>query len=390
MRVTIVRRVPGSTFSLDVYADNLVAALKVVRPKWEITEIAPIPWNTPDKLWQSGSGIKKYYETFWRHPRAVARADADIFHVIDQCESHIVYGLHQADKPVVVTCHDLVQFIYPEILLDQSRWPALSMATWKYSVKGMTKADRVIAVSTNTAQDLTRFLEIESAGTTVIPNGLNTAFRALPSQEVAEVRSRYLPTPDTFCLLNVGSTHLRKNILTVLKVLKVLKDRGIAVCLWRTGDKFTKEQQAFIQAHDLESEILDLGCPDIAHLIQIYNAADVLIAPSLYEGFGLTVVEAMACATPVITSNVSSLPEVVDDAAILVDPLDVEAIVAAVCRLQQDPNYYRQLVAKGLRRSQFFRWQQTAEQVARVYEQVLISRDSSDTLSKSSYAHPVT
>jgi glycosyltransferase involved in cell wall biosynthesis len=370
MRVTIVRRVPGSTFSLDVYADNLVAALKLVRPKWEITEIAPIPWNSPDKLWKSGSGIKKYYETFWRHPRAVALLEADIFHVIDQCESHIVYGLHRANKPVVVTCHDLVQFVYPEILRDQSRLPALSMATWKYSVGGMAKADRLIAVSTNTAQDLTRFLAIDLARTTVIPNGLNAEFQVLPSAEVAEIRRQY-SRPDTFCLLNVGSTHLRKNILTVLKSLKMLKDRGIPVCLWRTGDKFTKEQQAYIQAHDLESDILDLGSPDTARLIQIYNAADVLLAPSLYEGFGLTIVEAMACGTPVITSNVSSLPEVVDDAAILVDPLDVDAIVAAVCQLQRDPSYYRQLVAKGLLRSQSFSWQQTAEQVAKVYEQVL-------------------
>ena len=377
MRLTIVRRVPGSTFSLDIYADNLVAALKVVRPKWEITEIAPIPWNSPDKLWKSGSGIKKYYETFWRHPRAVALLEADIFHVIDQCESHIVYGLHRANKPVVVTCHDLVQFVYPEILRDQSRLPALSMATWKYSVAGMTKADRLIAVSTNTAQDLTRFLAIDSARTTVIPNGLNAEFQVLPSAEVAEIRRQYA-RPDTFCLLNVGSTHLRKNILTVLKSLKMLKDKGIPVCLWRTGDKFTKEQQAYIQAHDLESDILDLGSPDTARLIQIYNAADVLLAPSLYEGFGLTIVEAMACGTPVITSNASSLPEVVDDAAILVDPLDVEAIVAAVWQLQR-PSYYRQLVAKGLLRSQSFSWQQTAEQVARVYEQVLINRSLSDT-----------
>jgi glycosyltransferase involved in cell wall biosynthesis len=256
--------------------------------------------------------------------------------------------------------------------------PALSMATWKYSVRGMEKADRVIAVSTNTARDLTRFLEIEPVGTTVIPNGLSAEFRVLPSVDVAEIRRQY-SRPDTICLLNVGSTHLRKNIFTVLKALAMLKEKGIPVCLWRTGDTFTKEQQAFIQAHDLESDILDLGSLDKARLIQIYNAADLLIAPSLYEGFGLTIIEAMACGTPVITSNVSSLPEVVADAAILVAPFDVEAIVAAVCQLQQDTSFHCQLVAKGLLRSQFFSWQTTAEQVARVYEQVLSNRGLSDT-----------
>lgn len=372
MRVTIVRRVAGATFSLDVYADNLVAALKTVRPNWEIAEIAPIPWNSSDKLWQSGPGIKKYYETFWRHPRAVSRLDADIFHVIDQCESHIVYGLAKARKPVVVTCHDLVQFIYPEILQDQSRLPALSLATWKYSVSGMEKADRVIAVSTNTANDVSRMLKIDPSQITVVPNGINSEFRVLPpTAEVAEIRKQYTRSPDTFCLLNVGSTHLRKNIPTVLHVLKTLKEKGLPSCLWRTGSDFTTEQKSFIQEHDLESDIYDLGKPDKERLIQIYNAADVLLAPALYEGFGMTIVEAMACGTPVITSNVSSLPEVADDAAILVEPLNIDAIVAAVCQLYRDPSYYDRFVAKGLARAKFFSWEKTAEQVAQVYENVV-------------------
>ncbi len=370
MRVTIIRRVPGATFSLDVYADNLIAALKTVRPTWEIVEIAPIPWNSPDKLWLSGSGIKKYYETFWRHPRAVARLESDIFHVIDQCESHIVYGLYKANKPVVVTCHDLVQFIYPEILQDQSRLPALSLATWKYSVSGMEKADQVIAVSTNTAQDVVRMLNIDPAIISVVPNGINPEFRVLSDSEVTEIRKLYTRSLDTFCLLNVGSTHLRKNILTVLRVLKILKEKGLPVCLWRTGGDFTQEQKAFIREHHLESDIFDLGNPDKARLVQIYNAADVLLAPSLYEGFGLTIVESMACGTPVITSNVSSLPEVVGDAAILVDPLSVDALVAAVWQIKQDASYCKQIVEKGLLRSQFFNWHKTAEQVAKVYENV--------------------
>lgn len=372
MRVMIVRRVPGSTFSLDVYADNLVSALKIVRPNWEISEIAPIPWNTPDKLWQSGTGIKKYYETFWRHPRAVARLQADIFHVIDQCEAHVAYELYRANKPVVVTCHDLVQFIYPEILRDQARFPALSLATWKYAVGGMKKANHVIAVSSNTAKDITCMLKINPEQITVVPNGLNSEFQVLPaSREVEEIRRQYTLSPKTFCLLNVGSTHQRKNILTVLEVLKSLKEKGYSICLWRTGSDFSKEQKAFIREHNLESDIFDLGNPDKNRLVQIYNAADVLLAPSLYEGFGLTIVESMACGTPVITSNVSSLPEVVDDGAMLVDPLNVEEIIEAVCKLKQDNSYYSRLVEKGLSRAKFFDWQKTAEQVAQVYENIL-------------------
>ncbi len=378
MRVMIVRRVPGATFSLEVYADNLVAALKTVRPSWEIQEIAPIPWNSPDKLWQSGSGIKKYYETFWRHPRAVSRLDADIFHVIDQCEAHIAYRLHQANKPVVVTCHDLVQFVYPEILRDQSRIPALSLAMWKYAVGGMKSADHIISVSSNTAQDVNRMLGINLDQITVVLNGSNPEFRVLPYDEVAEIRDKFGRSPDSFCMLNVGSTHQRKNILTVLKVLKMLRSQGFPICLWRTGGDFSKEQKAFIQEHNLSEYIYDLGSPNKERLIQIYNAADVLVAPSLYEGFGLTVVEAMACGTPVITSNVSSLPEVVDNAAILVDPFNVEAISKSILKLQKDSQYRQQLIEKGLARAKFFSWLKTAEQVARVYENTVQKKYSSN------------
>ena len=373
MRVMIVRRVPGAAFSLDVYADNLVAGLRTVRPNWEIAEIAPIPWNSSDKLYLSGLGIKKYYETFWRHPHAVSRLEADIFHVLDQSDAHIVYGLHRANKPVVVTCHDLVQFIYPEILRDQSRIPALSTAMWKYSVSGIEKANHVIAVSTNTAEDITRMLKIKPEKITVALNGISSEFQVRPSPEVAEIRKQYTPSPDTFCLLNVGSTHQRKNILTVLRVLKDLKEQGFPICLWKTGDRFTQEQQAFIQAHDLESYIFNLGNPDKARLVQIYNAADVLLAPSLYEGFGLTIVEAMACGTPVITSNVSSLPEVVGDAGIMIDPNCPQAIADAVIELYKNSALYNKLIEKGLARSQVFNWQNTAEQVATIYEKTFVT-----------------
>ena len=371
MRIIIVRRVPGAAFSLDVYADNLVAGLKTVRPNWEIAEIAPIPWNSSDKLYLSGTGIKKYYETFWRHPRAVSRLEADIFHVLDQSDAHIAYKLNRANKCVVVTCHDLVQFIYPEILLDQSRIPALSMAMWKYSVNGMKKANHVIAVSSNTAKDVTHKLKIKPEQITVVPNGINSEFRVLPVSEVADIRKQYPLSPDTFCLLNVGSTHQRKNILTVLEVLKNLIEQGLPICLWRTGDNFTKEQKNFIQTHNLKSYIFDLGKLDKARLIQIYNAADVLLAPSLYEGFGLTIVEAMACGTPVITSNVSCLPEVVGDAGILIDPNSYQAIADAVIELYKNPTLYKNLVEKGLTRAKFFSWKNTAEQVATIYEKIL-------------------
>lgn len=371
MKIVIVRREPGAALSMDVYTDNLVAELKKLRPTWQINEIAPRPWSDKDNLWRSGTGLRKYYERFWCHPQQVSQLNADLFHIIDHSNAHVAYWLKRMGKPIVVTCHDLVQFIYPEILKEQSRLPALSMAAWQFSVRGMLQSDAIVSVSSNTASDITKMLHIPPEQITVAFNGVDPQFQTLPETEVTALRQHYALSPQTVCLLNVGSNHQRKNILTVLQVLMVLKQRGLSVSLWKTGDNFTIEQQAFIRKHGLDPNILYLGQPSKEALMQIYNAADVLLAPSLYEGFGLTILEAMACGTSVVTSNVSSLPEVAGDAAILVNPTDVVAIADAVCQLQNDPSYRQQLINRGIARASQFTWQNTAQQVAQVYEAVL-------------------
>lgn len=172
-------------------------------------------------------------------------------------------------------------------------------------------------------------------------------------------------------MLHVGSNHPRKNVSTILKVLEALKERGLPVHLWKAGADFTAEQKIFIQSYSLENFVTYLGKPEKYTLVQIYNAADVLISPSLYEGFGMTLLEAMACGTPVITSNVSSLPEVAGDAGILVEPMDVESIADAVHHLHNDSIYYKNLIDKGLVRVKAFTWEATAEQIAEVYERAI-------------------
>jgi len=375
MHLTIIRRERGNAISMDVYADNLVTELKQIRPEWIIAEIAPEPWwNGEDNSWHSGTGFRKYYERFWRHPRNVKRQKTDLFHIIDHSNAHVAYWLTSLGKPIIVTCHDLVQYIYPEILREQARFPAFSTAMLNYSVQGMLKANQVIAVSSNTANDVEKILGIEPQKITVVPNGTEKYFQPLDKESIAYLKRKYTTSSDEICLLNVGSSHHRKNLITVLRVMHTLVQQDIAVRLWKAGDDFTADQKAFIRVHGLEKNITYLGKPKQEQLLQLYNAADILIAPSLYEGFGLTVLEAMSCGTPVITSNVSSLPEVAGDAAILVDPTDVQAISEAVLRLCNDPILYTKLIEKGLTQAHAFTWRNTAEQVAEVYEKVVFNK----------------
>jgi glycosyltransferase involved in cell wall biosynthesis len=368
MKIVIVRREPGVALSMDVCADNLVSGLKSSRPDWEITEIAPEPWSTDDNLWQSGTGIRKYYERLWRHPSAVKQLEGDIFHIIDHSNAHVAYWLKQKSCKIVITCHDLVQLIYPEILRDQARFPAFSMASWKYSVQGMSHADQVIAVSSNTAKDVQKMMSIPAERITVVPNGVESHFYSLPASAKLAIRKRYTDSLVDFCLLNVGSSHHRKNIPTILKVMARLRERGVQVQLWKVGGDFTLEQRELIQSLDLESMITFISKPDKNELVELYNAADALLAPSLYEGFGLTILEAMACGTPVITTNVSSLPEVAGNAAILVAPLDIEEIARAVCNLQKDLSLRQSCIEKGHARTQLFSWAKSTEQIVQIYE----------------------
>lgn len=370
MRVAILRRAPKASFSMDVYADSLIKGLKKVRQDWEIIERSPILNVASSRQSSWIAGGQKYYERYWQYPHSLKNIDADIFHLIDHSDGYLSYWLKRYNKPNVVTCHDLINLIKPETFQGRASFPLISMTAWKWAIQGMRQADRIIAVSSHTKRDTVEHLAIAPSRITVIPNAVDEMFHPLAQDQVKKFRHEQGVLEDTLCLLNVGSNNARKNILTALKALAVLK-KEMPVVFWKVGADFNPEQKQFIEAEGLESCISYLGQPDEATLVKIYNAADVLLAPSLYEGFGLTVLEAMACGTAVVSANVTSIPEVAGDAAILTDPTDVKAIALAIEHLYHNPLARQQLVQKGWERVKQFSWDSTAERVANVYEQVL-------------------
>ncbi|WP_217651881.1 glycosyltransferase family 4 protein [Hydrococcus rivularis] len=354
--------------SIDIYSDNLLAGLRKVRPDWEFIELAPQSFDRGSS--SLSLRLQKYYERFWRYPKAVKRQVADIFHIHEPSEAHLVYWLRKLGLPTVVTCHDLINFFYPNNLQGAVQLPIISRRAWLYAIRGMKYADRIIAVSSATARDTTQILNIEPERISVIPNAVEPIFGPLPKERAESFRQQQGATPETFCLLNVGANSPRKNISTILEAAAILWQSGIPIQMWKVGADFSPEQKAFIRARGIESCIRYLGVPDKATLVQIYNAADALMAPSLFEGFGLTLLEAMACATPVITSNVSAMPEVVGDAGLLVNPRDSHQIAEAAIHLYKNPVARQELVEKGLVRVRAFTWENTAEQVAQVYEKL--------------------
>ena len=385
MRIAVLRTIPGLSMSMDVYADGLIRGLKAVRPSWEIVELFPTPTPIDQKsFWMLG--IQKYLTRYWRFPvAALKHKGIDVFHVVDHTDGHLIYWLKLFRKSAIITCHDLINLVDPSIYKGCARFPRLSMATWKFSVNGIKRADHTITVSSHTAKDVTRYLGVAAEQITAVPNAVESIFKPATAEAIKTIREKWNLPAETFTLLNVGSSNPRKNILTLLKVVANLRSRGLSVRVWKAGTDFNAEQLAFINEQQLSDRVVYVGRPNQAELIELYSAADVLVSPSLYEGFGLTVIEAMACGTPVIAANVTSLPEVAGEAAILIDPLDIEQIAKSIVKLQQNKAKRVEMAQQGLARAELFTWENTAEQVARAYEN-LTAKQQRQTRSQPSLA----
>lgn len=377
MRVVICRDMVGESISMDVYADGLVKALRELYPEWEVLEA--YPRSTGIKETSSIlHGLRKYYEKFLRYPLKLRQHKADVYHVVDQSYAHLVYWLQ--DASVVVTCHDLINLRQPENLRQHARFPKLSMMAWHFSVKGLRLAHHVLAVSRYTAKEVKQMEGIDVERISVIPDGVNAIFHKVKQEDVIRsFRAKHGAFPEDICLLHVGGNAPRKNVALLIEVVRALSIKGIPAILWKTGADFTPQQKRLIGEYGLERKVIYLGQVTDDALVWAYNAADIVVIPSLYEGFGMPVLEAMACGTPVITSNTSSLPEVAGDAARLVSPHSVEEIVDEVLLVMGDPILRRQLVDKGLARAKMYSWKVVASKVAEIYEQIIAGQ---------SYAHP--
>jgi len=175
-------------------------------------------------------------------------------------------------------------------------------------------------------------------------------------------------------ILNVGTLEPRKNVVTLLRAFKELRGKGFDdYKLVIVGDKGWLYSQIFkeVEHSDLKQDILFLGVVMDEELPLLYNCADIFVYPSLYEGFGLPPLEAMACGIPVITSNISSLPEVIGDAGIMVDPTDVTSLCENMYNLLKDRELWYHMSNRGLERSKLFSWDNTAKKILDIYDEAL-------------------
>ncbi len=265
-------------------------------------------------------------------------------------------------RPTVLTVHDLIFERYPQHHTRINRlFLKLGMPLF------VRAADAIIAVSEQTKRDLIELYNTPAEKIHVIYEGIDERFAPIGPPRVAAARQKYaIERP---YLLMVGTLEPRKNHAAALQALARLKAEGHPHCLVVVGGKgwLFDPIQTLVGELGLSEDVLFAGRVDDDDLPALYSGAACLLMPSLYEGFGFPVLEAMACGTPVVCSNRSSLPEVAGDAAILVDPEDVAGLAAAVGRAVGDAALAGQLRQRGIQQAARFDWTRCATDVARIY-----------------------
>jgi glycosyltransferase involved in cell wall biosynthesis len=272
----------------------------------------------------------------------------------------------RAPCPRVVTIHDLTFFLLPQRFKATRRLP-YQLATRAASFL----ADRIIVPSESTATDLRRVLKTSASKIAITPEGAAPEFRPVEASHAAEVAAKYGLEPGY--LLSLGTQEPNKNRGAIIRALSLLVTQGrdLELAVVGGGGWRTETERAAIEGLGLTSRIHYTGYVEQEDLPALYSAASAFLFPSLHEGFGLAALEAMACGVPVVTSNTSSLPEVVGDAALMVDPNDIHALAVAIAGVLDDPALAARMRLAGPQRAAQFTWEACAEKTVAVYRDVL-------------------
>jgi glycosyltransferase involved in cell wall biosynthesis len=273
--------------------------------------------------------------------------------------------------PTVVTIHDVIPLV-----LKEYAWRRQTHAYNALVSAAAKQASAIIAVSQYSKRDIERTLRIPPERIHVIGNAVDDGFRRITdSWQLLAVRQRY-EIGERY-VLYFGGFDLRKNVLGTIRSyarlpaqLRQRYQLVIAGRLHHFGHPLYPDPRPLVRELGLDGRVIFTGSIREEDKAPLYSGATCFVFPSLYEGFGIPVLEAMACGTPVLTSNTTSLPEVVGDAGVLVDPTSEQAIAEALGQLLEDEPLQRDLGERALARSRFFTWRQVAEQTVEVYRQV--------------------
>lgn len=303
-----------------------------------------------------------FYAFFeWAIPRLVKKEKPDLFFSPDGFLSLSI------DTPTVLTIHDLAYWHFPQ----QVSWIQEKYYS-HYMPKFAQRANQITTVSTFTKEDIVDKFNINPAKIAVTYNGYNLSYKPISALEKEAVKKEFAQGEEYF--LYVGSIHPRKNIPNILRAFETFKNKEnsrmklllVGRMAWQTS-----EVGAVYEKMKHKNDVLFLGYQNIENLHRIVGAAFANVYVSLFEGFGIPILESLKAGVPVITSNTSSMPEVLGDAGLLVNPTNVDSIAEAMQTMYKDEKLRQDFLEKGIWQSQKFSWDLTAEKVWKSIELAL-------------------
>ena len=372
------KRAYHNTTGLGVYSRTLITSLAQQFPEHayylfnpkkssafhfphteNLREVLPaFPASLFPSAWRS-SWIKKDLDKY----------NIDLYHGLSH---EIPLGIQKTKIKTVVTIHDLIHERYP------TQYNPIDVKIYHRKFKyACANADKVIAISQQTRQDIMDIYKIPGEKITVCYQSCNPIFSITVDEKEKKRVKDFYGLPDEY-FLYVGSVIERKNLLSICKALAMLKDWKVPLVVIGDGDKYKHQVKEYITANQLENQVLFLSetlssggtSLPVEHFPAIYQSAIAMIYPSLFEGFGIPVLEALFSGLPVITSNVSSLPEAGGDAAWYVNPLRAEEIAAGMQKIYLDGGLRGKMKQDGLKHALHFTPEKCAAQVMEVYKSI--------------------
>jgi glycosyltransferase involved in cell wall biosynthesis len=303
---------------------------------------------------------------FWEHFILPLRLKEMGIHVFHGPASLIPFRKDHCG--LIVTIHDLVAFLFPETI------PLKYGAYMRYILRqAVKKADRIIAVSHHTKEDLIKILKVSSEKIVVIHEAASPIFHPDGQKEVqSRIKQQYGITKKF--IYHLGNIEPRKNLIVLLEAFTlVCKELGHEYQLVVSGQKgwLTGSLSRFLKNYPVRDQVFFTGYVPEEHIPLFMNGAELFVFPSLYEGFGLPVLEAMSCGTPVISSNRSSIPEIVGSAGVLVDPTNIRELADHIIELLRNREERIRLSQLGIERASRFSWSEAARQTLKAYQSVI-------------------
>ncbi len=305
------------------------------------------------------SGFSKKYDlmAYYYFPQKIPQGFS-LYHISSQMMGKSV----QYVSPAVVTCHDIIPF------KRKSSHSFISQHLRRKSLKAITRAKYIIFNSNYTKKEFLNHFNYNVEKTAVIHLGVSNIFQPRDKFQIRKKLNLPLNRP---IVLHVGSEEHRKNVKTIIYSINKIKRQMPDILFIRLGRQ-RKQSRRLIEKLDLKENVFYVkrNQPE-ERVAEFYNAADVFAFPSTYEGFGLPVLEALKSGCPVVASSASSIPEITGDAAILHNPLDVEAFATSIETIINNKNISGEYAKKGIEQSKYFSWEITAKKTIQIYKRIL-------------------